>query len=69
AVVGDFNLLVNPEGKSNARINRRMMARFRAKLNVLELKEVYLNGRRYTWSNERGQATLEKIDHVFTTVD
>uniref|UniRef100_A0A452XF25 Endonuclease/exonuclease/phosphatase domain-containing protein n=1 Tax=Aegilops tauschii subsp. strangulata TaxID=200361 RepID=A0A452XF25_AEGTS len=46
-----------------------MMARFRAKLNVLELKEVYLNGRRYTWSNERGQATLEKIDHVFTTVD
>lgn len=44
-----------------------MMARFKAKLNALELKEVYLNGRRYTWSNERAQPTLEKIDHVFCT--
>lgn len=66
-VVGDFNLLVNPEDKSNAMINRRMMARFRAKLNSLELKEIYLNGRRYTWSNERVEATLEKIDHMFST--
>ena len=52
-VAGDFNLLVNPEDKSNERINCRMMAKFRSKLNSLELKEVYLNGRRYTWSNER----------------
>lgn len=66
-VVGDFNLLVNPEDKSNDRINRRMLARFRAKLNMLELKELYLNGRRYTWSNERARATLEKVDHVFCT--
>lgn len=29
---------------------------------------MYLNGRRYTWSNERENATLEKIDHVFATV-
>ncbi|XP_020191796.1 uncharacterized protein [Aegilops tauschii subsp. strangulata] len=28
---------------------------------------MYLNGRRYTWSNERHLATLEKIDHVFIT--
>ncbi|XP_073361930.1 uncharacterized protein [Aegilops tauschii subsp. strangulata] len=44
-----------------------MMGRFRAKLNLLELKELYLNGRRYTWSNERQVATLEKIDHVFVS--
>ena len=65
--MGDFNLLVNPEDKNNTLVNRRMMARFRAKLNNLELKEVYLNGRRYTWSNERTQTTMEKIDRVFTT--
>ena len=64
-VAGDFNLLVNQEDKSNTLINRRMMGRFRAKLNMLELKELYLNGRCYTWSNERQHATLEKIDHVF----
>lgn len=67
-VAGDFNLLVNPEDKSNDRINRHMMARFRTLLNSLELKELYLNGRRYTWSNERARPTLEKIDHVFTTI-
>ena len=36
-------------------------------MNLLELKELYLNGRRYTWSNERQMAILEKIDHVFVT--
>ena len=36
-------------------------------MNRLELKELYLNGRRYTWSNERRNATLEKIDHVFVS--
>ena len=67
AIVGDFNLLVNPEDKNMATVNRRMMARVRAMLNRLELKELYLNGRRYTWSNERRDPTMEKIDHVFVT--
>ena len=67
AVVGNFNLLVNPEDKNKATVNRRMMARVRAMLNRLELKELYLNGRRYTWSNERRDPTMEKIDHVFVT--
>ena len=44
-----------------------MMARFRSKLNTLELKEMHLNGRRFTWSNERDKPTVEKIDHVFCT--
>lgn len=64
-VMGDFNLLVSPDDKNKEIINRRMMARFRAMLNRLELKELYLNGRRYTWTNERRQPTMEKIDHVF----
>ena len=44
-----------------------MLSQFRAKLNFLELKEVYLNGRHYTWSNEREAVTLEKVDHIFCT--
>jgi hypothetical protein len=46
-----------------------MMARFRRALSSLELKELYLNGRRYTWSNERELPTLEKMDRVFSTMD
>lgn len=45
-----------------------MITHFRTKLNRMELKEVYLTGRRYTWSKERKVATLEKIDHVFSMV-
>lgn len=66
-IAGDFNLLVTQDDKSNDMVNRRMLGRFRAKLNRWELKELYLNGRRYTWSNERQVATLEKIDHVFVS--
>jgi endonuclease/exonuclease/phosphatase family metal-dependent hydrolase len=46
-----------------------MMGKFRRLLGDLELKELYLNGRRYTWSNERERATLERLDRVFSTVD
>lgn len=67
ALIGDFNLLVNPEDKNKATTNRQMMARFRALLNRLELKELYLNGRPYTWSNERRNPTMEKIEHIFVS--
>lgn len=33
----------------------------------LKVKELYLNGRKYTWSNERQRPTLEKINHIFTS--
>jgi hypothetical protein len=46
-----------------------MMDRFRRTLLALELKELYLNGRRFTWSNERERPTLEKLDRVFSTVE
>ena len=34
-----------------------------------ELKEMYMHGRRYTWSNERETPTLTKIDRDFMIVD
>lgn len=43
---------------SNSNLDRRMMARFSRLLNDLALKEVYLNGRHYTWSNERSPPTF-----------
>ena len=69
AVAGDFNLIVDAADKKNGNLNRRMMAKFRRVLAELDLKELYLNGRRYTWSNERERATLERLDRVFTSVD
>ena len=66
---GDFNLNYRAEDKSNGRLHRRMMGRFRRLINDLELQELYLNGRRFTWSNERASPTLERLDRVLVSDD
>jgi endonuclease/exonuclease/phosphatase family metal-dependent hydrolase len=68
ALCGDFNTIYRAEDKNNGNLNRRMMGRFRRFLNDCELKEIYLHGRRYTWSNERETPTLVRLDRVFVTV-
>ena len=68
-LAGDFNMIYCSEDKSNENINRAMMGRFRRFVNDLELKEIPLLGRRYTWSNERESPTLVKLDRVLCTND
>jgi hypothetical protein len=45
------------------------MARFRRFLDDLELTELQLHERRYTWSNERRKPTLVRLDRWFFSVD
>uniref|UniRef100_A0A453GGX9 Endonuclease/exonuclease/phosphatase domain-containing protein n=1 Tax=Aegilops tauschii subsp. strangulata TaxID=200361 RepID=A0A453GGX9_AEGTS len=66
---GDFNLILRDEDKNNGNLCRRMMGRFRRLVNDLALKEMYLNGRRFTWSNEQSPPTLVHLDRVFCTSD
>lgn len=63
-VAGDFNMIINEHDKNNARINRQNMSRFRRTVNELELKDLHLHGRLFTWSNERERPTLVKLDRV-----
>ena len=63
-VVGDFNMIVKASDKSNTNVNRRNMARFRKFINDMQLKDLYLHGRRYTWSNEQQVSTMVKLDRV-----
>jgi hypothetical protein len=46
-----------------------MMDRFMRSLSALQLKELYLNGRRFTKANEREQPTIEKLDTAFSIMD
>jgi hypothetical protein len=55
--------------KNNPNVSRRVMGRFRRAIDDLELRELPLHGRRYTWSNERESSTLERMDRVFCSVD
>ncbi|XP_072150422.1 uncharacterized protein [Setaria viridis] len=68
-VVGDFNLLLHASDKNNVNINRRNLGRFRRFVDDLQLKDIFLHGRRYTWSNERNTPTMERLDRVLVTVD
>uniref|UniRef100_A0A0A9DT92 Endonuclease/exonuclease/phosphatase domain-containing protein n=1 Tax=Arundo donax TaxID=35708 RepID=A0A0A9DT92_ARUDO len=68
-IAGDFNLIYRSEDKNNANLDRAMMGRFRHLLNDVELNEITLVGRKYTWSNERVVPTLVKLDRVFCSVD
>jgi hypothetical protein len=65
---GDFNMIYRATDKNNARLNRRLMGAFHRMLQELELSELHLHGRLYTWSNERAHPTLEWIDKVFASL-
>lgn len=68
-VLGDFNMILRASEKSNTNINRTMMGKFRRFVDDHELKEIYMHGRTYTWSNERNAPTFTKIDRVLVSVD
>jgi exonuclease III len=51
-VGGDFNLIYQAVDKNNSILDRAMMGRFRRFINDVELQEIPLLGRNFTWSNE-----------------
>lgn len=68
-VAGDFNLILEAADKNGTNINRRNMGSFRRFVNDTELKDIHLHGRNFTWSNEREQPTLVKLDRILVTID
>jgi hypothetical protein len=67
--LGDFNLITKASDKNNLNINRRLIGKFRAARDFLALKDIRMDGRRFTWSNAQADPVLTKIDHVFCTAD
>jgi exonuclease III len=64
-IMGDFNLILSAADKNNNHLNRRLMGEFRSVVNDLQLKEMNLRGRKFTWSND---TTQTRIDRAFCTV-
>lgn len=64
-ITGDFNLIYQASDKNNLNLNRRLMGKFRAAIAECELLEVCLHNRRFTWSNERENPTMVKLDRAF----
>lgn len=66
-ILGDFNLICRTSEKNNPNVNLRMLGRFRNLIDGLELKDLPLPGRRFTWSNEREHSTLTRIDRILVS--
>lgn len=64
-ILGDFNLIYKTIDKNNSNLNINNMRSFRDTLNNCNLKEIHLENRKYTWSNERRNPTLVRLDRVF----
>jgi exonuclease III len=47
-LIGDFNMILRASEKNNLNFDRAMMASFRDFVGQLELKDLYLHGRRFT---------------------
>jgi hypothetical protein len=58
-------MVYKAEDKNNGRVNKWLIGQFRRFINEAALKEIHLNGRLFTWSNERVHPTLERIDITF----
>jgi hypothetical protein len=65
----DFNILRRPEEKSNDNFNPRWTFVFNAVIENLNLREIVLSGRQFTWESRTENPTFEKLDRVLATVE
>lgn len=68
-VIGDFNLIYKVFDKNNNRLDRSMMQRFKAVIDILQIKELPLQGRKFTWAATSTNPTQTKIDRAFCSTE
>lgn len=67
-VVGDFNLIRKIEARKKPGANANEIFLFNDAISALELVEIPLQGRKYTWSNNQESPLLERLDWVFSSL-
>ena len=68
-VGGDFNIIRRREEKSNDNYNACWPFIFNAIIENLDLREIALSGRQFTWANRREVPTYEKLDRILANVE
>jgi hypothetical protein len=66
---GDFNIIRRPDEKNNANYNDKWPFVFNAVIDSLNLREINLLGRKYTWANNLPVQTFEKLDRVLVCMN
>jgi exonuclease III len=68
-VGGDFNIIRRKEEKNNDNFHARWPFIFNAIIESLDLREIALSGRQFTWANRRTTPTYEKLDRILVRVE
>ena len=66
---GDFNIIRGPNEKNNDWYDDRWPSLFNAVINSVDLKELELSGRKFTWANSLPQPTFERLDRVLVSTE
>jgi hypothetical protein len=66
---GDFNIIRRKEEKNNDNFNSRWPFMFNAIIESLDLREIALFGRQFTWASRRETPTFEKLDRILASVE
>ena len=66
---GDFNIIRSKDEKSNDNFKPHWPFVFNAIIDSLDLREIILSGRKYTWASRRENPTYEKLDRFLASVE
>ena len=67
-ILGDFNLIRSPHEKNNGNFHAREAAAFNDTINTLALTELPLLDRQFTWTNNRDNPVLIRLDRAFVNI-
>lgn len=67
-VGGDFNIIWRQKEKNNDNFDARWPFIFNAVIESLNLREILLSGRQFTWANNLETSTYEKLHRVIVSV-
>ena len=67
-VGGDFNIIRRRDEKNNDNFDGRWSFMFNTIIESLDLREIELSGRKFTWANAMPNPTYEKLDRVLASV-
>lgn len=66
-LVGDFNLIRNPDNKNKPGGDINEMLMFNEAISSLNIVEIPLKGNKYTWSDKQENPLLVRLDWFFTS--
>jgi endonuclease/exonuclease/phosphatase family metal-dependent hydrolase len=66
---GDFNILRRPDDKNIDNFDTRWPKLFNTMIETLQLKEIVMFDRHYTWAASDNNPTYEKLDRVLVSTD